>query len=103
MTGMVAATDEEGEAVSDIPQGWSVIGRGGSLFRRFEFPNYASTSAFLDRLAKLSERTGRYPDLNFASRHVNVTIHLEGQGDEAVAEAVRFALDVAALVEGEPS
>ncbi|MCS6921430.1 MAG: 4a-hydroxytetrahydrobiopterin dehydratase [Elioraea sp.] len=103
MTGAVRLLDGRGEAVSDIPEGWSVIGRGGSLFRRFEFPNYAATSAFLDRLAKLSERTGRYPDLNFASRHVNVTIHLEGQGDEAVAEAARFALAVAALLEGESS
>lgn len=101
MTGAVVLLDGRGEAVSDIPEGWSVIGRGGSLFRRFEFPNYAATSAFLDRLAKLSERTGRYPDLNFASRHVNVTIHLEGQGDEAAAEAARFAVAVAALLEGE--
>ncbi|MCS6854545.1 MAG: 4a-hydroxytetrahydrobiopterin dehydratase [Elioraea sp.] len=89
--------------MTEIPEGWSVIGRGGSLFRRFEFPNYAATSAFLDRLAKLSERTGRYPDLNFASRHVNVTIHLEGQGEEAAAEAARFAREVTELMEGGPS
>ncbi|MDW8443481.1 MAG: 4a-hydroxytetrahydrobiopterin dehydratase [Acetobacteraceae bacterium] len=89
--------------MTEIPEGWSVIGRGGSLFRRFEFPNYAATSAFLDRLAKLSERTGRYPDLNFASRHVNVTIHLEGQGKEAAAEAARFAREVTELMEGGPS
>ncbi len=89
--------------MSEIPEGWSVIGRSGSLFRRFEFPNYAATSTFLDRLAKLSERTGRYPDLNFASRHVNVTIHLEGQGDQAVRDAAQFARAVAALLEGDAS
>lgn len=80
-----------------------MIGRSHSLFRRFEFPNYRATSTFLDRLAALSERAGRYPDLSFASRHVNVTIHLEGQGDQAAADAARFARAVAALLEEDAS
>jgi len=44
------------------------------MTRRFDFPDYAATRAFLDGLAKLSEKSGYYPDLNFAKTHVSVTL-----------------------------
>ncbi len=57
------------------PDGWRLVERPLSLFRRFQFQSYSETRAFLDRLAALSEETDLYPDLGFGTKHVNVTIH----------------------------
>lgn len=56
------------------PAGWQVQTRPPVMTRRFDFPDYAATRAFLDGLAKLSEKSGYYPDLNFAKTHVSVTL-----------------------------
>jgi len=56
------------------PAGWQVQAKPPVMTRRFEFPDYAATRAFLDGLAKLSEKSGYYPDLNFAKTHVSVTL-----------------------------
>jgi 4a-hydroxytetrahydrobiopterin dehydratase len=78
------------------PQGWTEVERPPSLYRRFEFPAYSETRAFLERLAGLSKETGRYPDLSFTRTHVNVTVY--GSGGPAVdAEAREFAARVDAI------
>lgn len=59
---------------NSVPQGWSVVGKTGAVTRRFEFSDYAATSAFLDKVNALSEETGVYPDLGFATTYVNVTV-----------------------------
>jgi pterin-4a-carbinolamine dehydratase len=82
-----------------VPEGWNSVGPGGSLCRRFEFEAYAATRDFLDRLAGLSERLGRYPDLSFGKRHVNVTIHGEAERADA-ASLAEFASAVANLAAG---
>ena len=56
------------------PQGWQVQTKPPVMSRRFDFPDYAATRDFLDGLAKLSEKSGYYPDLNFAKTHVNVSV-----------------------------
>ena len=56
------------------PPGWQVQAKPPVMTRRFDFPDYAVTRAFLDGLAKLSEKSGYYPDLNFAKTHVSVTL-----------------------------
>lgn len=56
------------------PQNWKPVGKTGAITRRFEFPDYAATSAFLDALTALSEETGIFPDLGFATTYVNVTV-----------------------------
>lgn len=81
--------------VNTVPDGWTSTGRSGGLHRRFEFEAYANTSEFLDRLTELSKARGLYPDLNFASRHVNVTIYADTGGIDAGS----FAAAVTALVE----
>ena len=60
------------------PQGWKAIERPAGLFRRYDFESYAQTRLYLELLAKESERVGRYPDLSFGPRHVNVTIAADG-------------------------
>lgn len=56
------------------PAGWQVQAKPPVMTRRFDFPDYAATRAFLDGLAKLSEKSGYYPDLNFAKTHVSVMV-----------------------------
>ncbi len=56
------------------PTGWQVQTRPPVMTRRFDFPDYAATRSFLDGLTKLSEKSGYYPDLNFAKTHVSVTL-----------------------------
>jgi pterin-4a-carbinolamine dehydratase len=81
------------------PEGWRLVERPPSFFRRFEFGTYAQTRAFLDRLAELSEETGLYPDLGFGTTHVNVTIYGPGGAQPGAAESA-FALRAAALAQG---
>lgn len=55
-----------------------------TIHRRFEFDSYAGTREFLDRLAELSERCGFYPDIDFGTTYVRVSI--EAAGQELLAE-----------------
>jgi len=81
------------------PEGWKVVGSSGALYRKFEFDAYDGTREFLDKLAELSERSGIYPDLSFASKHVNVTIHAPEEG-ESPDQQHEFAAEAAAFVSG---
>lgn len=58
---------------------WSERKRPPRLERRIEFPNYDATREFLDFTADLSEREDCYPDMNFGSKHVSMTIHIEDE------------------------
>lgn len=62
------------EQSETAPAGWQVQAKPPVMTRRFDFPDYAATRGFLDGLAKLSEKSGYYPDLNFAKTHVNVSV-----------------------------
>jgi 4a-hydroxytetrahydrobiopterin dehydratase len=79
-----------------LPEGWRLVERPPSLFRRFEFASYRDTRAFLDRLAGLSEQVGLYPDLGFGNTHVNVTVHAK-DGHLPGADEVDFATSTTAL------
>lgn len=75
-----------------LPAGWKTVERPPSLFCRFDFPSYAQTRAFLERLEALSKETGLYPDLGFSTTHVNVTVHGDDGArpdDSRIAYAVR--------------
>jgi hypothetical protein len=74
------------------PKGWKAIERPPGLFRRYDFDSYAQTRLYLELLAKESERVGRYPDLSFGPRHVNVTIGADGES-AAPARALAIASD----------
>ncbi len=70
-----------------VADDWKPIGRTGSMTRRFTFPNYAATSTFLDALNALSEQTGLYPDLGFATTYVNVTVAAETEEDRVLRDS----------------
>lgn len=57
-----------------------------TLYRRFEFDSYASTREFLDRLADLSERCGFYPNVDFGTTYVRISIEAADQARLAEAE-----------------
>ena len=73
-----------------LPEHWKAVKSSGALHRRFEFDNYSEVSAFLETYAKLSEETGVYPDLSFATTYVNVTIP-SGEDEEAISLQHAFA------------
>ena len=77
-------------------EGWTEVERPPSLYRRFEFPAYSETRAFLDRLAGLSKETGLFPDLSFTRTHVTVTVY-SPDGTAVGAETRTFAARVEAL------
>lgn len=83
------------ETATTPPEGWQAQRRPPLLTRRFEFASYAETRGFLDALAELSERTGRYPDLNFGRTHVSVSI--AATGDALSAAEFEFAAAVSGL------
>jgi len=58
---------------------WSQRKRPLRLERRIEFPDYDATRDFLDFTADLSESEDFYPDMNFASTHVSMTIQIEDE------------------------
>lgn len=63
------------------PEHWKSVGKSGGLTRRFEFQDYDATRIFLEQLAALSEETGIWPDIGFATTYVNVTISAPEGGD----------------------
>lgn len=67
--------------------------RPPQIVRRYDFANYAATRGFLDELAALSERTGRYPDLNFARTHVHVNLAMDGEEPGTVERDFTAAAD----------
>lgn len=83
------------ELYESVPAGWQVQAKPPVMTRRFDFPDYAATRGFLDGLAKLSETSGYYPDLNFAKTHVSVSV---GARDAALGpDDYTFAGQVDAL------
>jgi len=84
---------------TNLPDGWKAVGSSGALYRKFEFDAYSGTSEFLEKLSDLSESTGIYPDLSFASKHVNVTIHAPDEGESDDPQK-KFAAEAAALISG---
>lgn len=84
-------------ADTNAAPGWEARNKPPLLFRRFEFEAYSATRAFLDALEGLSKETGYYPDLGFASKHVNVTV--QARDGSALAPAdYEFATRVTALI-----
>jgi len=79
-----------------VPSGWKRVERPAAWFRRYDFESYAQTRLYLEWLGEESKRTGRYPDLSFGPRHVNVTLALD-DGDASAETA--FALTSDAFAE----
>ncbi len=44
-----------------VPQGWREV--EGALEREFQFPDFASALAFVNRVGELAERENHHPDI----------------------------------------
>jgi 4a-hydroxytetrahydrobiopterin dehydratase len=54
-----------GEAADEAARtsGWQVDGDG--LFKRFEFPNFAESLAFVNKVGEIAEAADHHPDITF--------------------------------------
>lgn len=76
----------------EYPPGWVRDGKeNGSLFRRYDFPEYRALRNFLDELADLAEQSGVHPDnIGFGRDYVNITLELSGTQEHQRA-VIEFA------------
>lgn len=68
------------------------------LERRIEFPDYASTRDFLERLNDLCEAQQRFPDISFGRTYVNLTLRSEQEGQTINDDDHGFASAIDALL-----
>ena len=61
------------------------------LERRIEFADYASNSAFLDRLNDFCQQQDRYPDISFGRTYVNITVRPVGDDTQIADDDHAFA------------
>lgn len=90
--------DDKAQGSPKTAAGWETHVRPAYMFRRFEFSAYHETRDFLDRLGKLSEETGCYPDISFGTGYANITIHARDDA-EVSDEDVAFAKQVSDLAQ----
>jgi 4a-hydroxytetrahydrobiopterin dehydratase len=57
---------------AELP-GWKVV-EDHHLFRSFDFPDFVSALAFVNRVGALAEEEGHHPDLHLTWGRVDVTI-----------------------------
>jgi 4a-hydroxytetrahydrobiopterin dehydratase len=82
-------------------ENWAMRKHPARLERRIEFDDYQLTREFLEITADLSKQEGYYPDMNFGSRHVSMTIYLEGEPERPDVPQRRFAEAVNRLAPSE--
>lgn len=54
------------------PNGWQVID-GHHLEKKYEFPDFVSALAFVNRIGEIAEQEGHHPDLTLGWGRVGVT------------------------------
>jgi 4a-hydroxytetrahydrobiopterin dehydratase len=81
-----------------MDQPWTLRHRPDRLERRIEFDDYEHTRAFLERLRRLSEREGLYPDISFGRTYVNLTLRPDGEDAPMGATEEAFAATIDGLL-----
>jgi 4a-hydroxytetrahydrobiopterin dehydratase len=59
------------ERLAVLP-GWSLVEDGAAIHKRFDFPDYYRTMAFVNALAHVAHREDHHPDLGVHYGHVDV-------------------------------
>lgn len=49
--------------LAELDEGWT-LNDAGHLWRRYEFPNFATAIAFANGVGEIAEREGHHPDLH---------------------------------------
>lgn len=65
--------DEQEKLLAKL-DGWTVEG-GHHLTKIFDFPDFASALAFVNRIGDIAEAEGHHPDLHLTWGHVGVTTY----------------------------
>ena len=66
----------EEEALNFITQtrGWSLQDKGHHIFRRFEFGDFVTAMAFVNKVGAVSEEEGHHPDIHFGWGYAEIII-----------------------------
>ena len=70
--------DIEAQAYLDLLVGWAMV--EGSIERRFEFPNYHRTMAFVNAVAWIAHAEDHHPDLTVGFGHCVVRYQTHSVG-----------------------
>jgi 4a-hydroxytetrahydrobiopterin dehydratase len=78
--GVVALTSNDIEQRLGDVSGWSVEPGTSELRKRFKFPTFVGTMAFVNRMAELAEAEGHHPDfcVRYTVLDVSLTTHAIG-------------------------
>lgn len=69
--------DELEQAIGKL-EGWSVDGK--TIVRRFEFANFASSLAFVNRVGEIAETLDHHPDTTFGWGYAEVATTTHDRG-----------------------
>ena len=67
------SADDVGRLLAQL-SGWQVLPEAGELRKRYKFPSFVHTMAFVNRMAEVAEAEGHHPD--FCVRYTNLDVTL---------------------------
>lgn len=78
--GIAALTTDEANRLLSQLSGWRIESGSSELRKRFKFPAFADTIAFVNRMATLADSEGHHPDfcVRFTILDVSLTTHAIG-------------------------
>lgn len=66
---------EEAESFLQETPGWELVLDSSRLQRSFQFRNFSSALAFVNRIGELAEREAHHPDISFGWGYCKVTLY----------------------------
>jgi 4a-hydroxytetrahydrobiopterin dehydratase len=73
--GIPPLTREEAESFLKETPGWELVLDSSRLQRSFQFKNFSSALAFVNRIGELAESEAHHPDINFGWGYCKVTLY----------------------------
>jgi 4a-hydroxytetrahydrobiopterin dehydratase len=75
-----------------MEQGW--VERDGTLFRKFEFADFAEAFAFITKVAAVAERLDHHPDWSQSWNVVEITLSSHDAGRTVTARDHKLADEI---------
>ena len=69
-----ALTIEETKELMGALKGWNFAQSGAAIHKRFEFKDFVSAIAFVNKIGELAEGEGHHPDLGLGWGYADVTL-----------------------------
>ena len=70
-----ALTEEEAQRYMAETPGWTLIGGGARIERKFGFKDFVAAMEFSRKVGELAEREGHHPDISFGWGYCTVSFH----------------------------